>query len=98
MPTTATKLPTGDHWCSSASETGELVTLAENKKPAVVCIGALPPDRLARTHCRRLPARPPNAKIVVGRCGLNTAVEQNREQFQESGTDQMEKKLLEIQS
>jgi hypothetical protein len=76
------------------------VALAGDNEPAVVCIGALPPGGLARAHDRRkrLRARPPNAKIGVGRWGLKTAVEQNREQLQESGADQMETKLLETQT
>jgi hypothetical protein len=75
----------------------ELVALAGEKEPAVVCIGALPPGGLAHTRylCKRLRARLPNAKIVVGRWGLKGNVEQNQEQLREAGADQVETTLLE---
>jgi predicted PurR-regulated permease PerM len=78
----------------------ELVALAGNKQPAVVCIGALPPGGLARTRylCKRLRARLPNAKIVVGRWGLKSNVEQNQEQLLEAGADQVETTLLETRT
>jgi predicted PurR-regulated permease PerM len=75
----------------------ELVALAGEKEPAIVCIGALPPGGLARTRylCKRLRARLPNAKIVVGRWGLKSSVEQNQDQLLEAGADQIETTLLE---
>jgi cell division inhibitor SulA len=78
----------------------ELVALAGEKDPAVVCIGALPPGGLARTRylCKRLRARLPNAKIVVGRWGLKSNVEQNQEQLLEAGADQVETTLLETRT
>ena len=70
----------------------ELVALAGEKEPAVVCIGALPPGGLAHTRylCKRLRARLPEARIVVGRWGLKENVEQNQEQLREAGADQVE--------
>lgn len=78
----------------------ELVAFAGEKVPAVVCIGALPPGGLARTRymCKRLRARLPNAKIVVGRWGLKNNVEQNQEQLLEAGADQVETTLLETRA
>jgi hypothetical protein len=78
----------------------ELVALAGEKEPAVVCIGALPPGGLAHTRylCKRLRARLPVAKIVVGRWGLKTSVEQNEEQLREAGADQVETTLLETRN
>jgi hypothetical protein len=78
----------------------EVVALAGEKDPAVVCIGALPPGGLARTRylCKRLRARLPNAKIVVGRWGLKSSVEQNQEQLQEAGADRVETTLLETRT
>jgi predicted PurR-regulated permease PerM len=75
----------------------EMVALAGEKKPAVVCIGAMPPGGLAHTRhlCRRLRARLPDAKIVVGRWGLRTDLEENQEQLREAGADQVEMNLLE---
>ena len=78
----------------------ELVALAGEKEPAVVCIGALPPGGLAHTRylCKRLRARLPEAKIVVGRWGLKDNVEQNQEQLREAGADQVETTLLETRT
>ena len=74
----------------------ESVARAGEKEPAVVCIGALPPGGLAHTRylCKRLRARLPGAKIVVGRWGLKGNVEQNRDQLREAGADQVEMNLL----
>jgi predicted PurR-regulated permease PerM len=75
----------------------EMVVLAGEKQPPVVCIGAMPPGGLAHTRylCKRLRARLPEAKIVVGRWGLTGDLEQNREQLREAGADQVETNLLE---
>lgn len=75
----------------------EAVAQAGEKQPAVVCIGALPPGGLAHTRylCKRLRARLPSAKIVVGRWGLRGNVGQNREQLREAGADQVETTLVE---
>ena len=78
----------------------ELVARAGDKEPAVVCIGALPPGGLAHTRylCKRLRARLPAARIVVGRWGLKGDVEQNQEQLLEAGADQVETALLETRT
>ena len=78
----------------------ELVALAGEREPAVVCIGALPPGGLAHTRylCKRLRARLPQARIVVGRWGLKGNVEQNQEQLQAAGADQVETTLLETRT
>jgi hypothetical protein len=75
----------------------EMVALAAEKKPAVVCVGAIPPGGLAHTRylCRRLRAQLPDAKIVVGRWGLRGDLELNQEQLREAGADQVEMNLLE---
>jgi predicted PurR-regulated permease PerM len=75
----------------------ELVALAGEKAPAVVCVGALPPGGLAHTRylCKRLRVRLPGAKMVVGRWGLKGNVEQNEEQLREAGADQVATTLLE---
>src|SRR5206468_1131788 len=51
---------------------GEFVSMAEEEHPAVICVGALPPGGVAHTRylCKRLRARFPGVKIVVGRWGL----------------------------
>jgi B12 binding domain len=78
----------------------ELVALAGEKEPAVVCIAALPPGGLAHTRylCKRLRARLPEARIVVGRWGFKGNVEQNQEQLREAGADQVETTLVETRT
>jgi len=78
----------------------ELVALAGEKEPAVVCIGALPPGGLAHTRylCKRLRTRLPEARIVVGRWGLKGNVAQNLEQLREAGADQVETTLQETRT
>jgi len=75
----------------------EMVALAGEKKPAVVCIGAIPPGGLAHTRhlCRRLRTQLPDAKIVVGRWGLRSDLDLNLEQLREAGADLVEINLLE---
>jgi len=78
----------------------ESVARAGDKEPAVVCVGALPPGGLAHTRylCKRLRARLPAARIVVGRWGLNRDLEQNQEQLLEAGADRVEAALLETRT
>jgi predicted PurR-regulated permease PerM len=55
--------------------TAEVVALIGDKSsPAMICIAALPPGGLAQTRylCKRLRARFPNLKIVVGRWGIGS--------------------------
>lgn len=77
--------------------TAETVELVVSDKPAVICIGALPPGGLAHARylCKRLRARHPNLKILVGRWGLKDNPEANREQLQQAGADLMATTLLE---
>ncbi|MCX5770786.1 MAG: AI-2E family transporter [Candidatus Hydrogenedentes bacterium] len=77
--------------------TAELVAHVTEEKSALICIGALPPGGLAHTRylCKRLRARHPDLKIIVGRWGLKDNVDANREQLQEVGADMMAATLLE---
>jgi predicted PurR-regulated permease PerM len=77
--------------------TAELVAHVTTERSALICIGALPPGGLAHTRylCKRLRARHPNLKIIVGRWGLKDNVDVNREQLQEVGADLMATTLLE---
>src|SRR5262249_38463602 len=77
--------------------TAEMLQRVAEHDPAVVCIGALPPGGLAHTPYlwKRLRARFPDVKIVVGRWGLKGNVEQNREQLREVGADLVATTLLE---
>jgi CheY-like chemotaxis protein len=78
----------------------DLVAQVAEHAPALVCIGALPPGGLAHTRylCKKLRARFPKVKIVVGRWGLTGNVEANREQLQDAGADLMATTLLETRS
>lgn len=77
--------------------TSELVAQVTTERSALICIGALPPGGLTHTRylCKRLRARHPDLKIIVGRWGLKDDVELNREQLQEVGADLMATTLLE---
>ncbi|MFA6242981.1 MAG: hypothetical protein WC655_18720, partial [Candidatus Hydrogenedentales bacterium] len=77
--------------------TAELVTQVTKGKPSLVCIGALPPGGLAHTRylCKKLRARHPDLKIIVGRWGLQDNVTENRDQLEEVGADLIATTLLE---
>lgn len=77
--------------------TAELVAHVTEGKSAIICIGALPPGGLTHTRylCKRLRARHPDLKIIVGRWGLKDNVDANREQLQEAGANLMATTLLE---
>jgi hypothetical protein len=79
--------------------TAELVSLTGEKEPAAICIGSLAPGGLAHTRylCKRLRSRFPKVKIIVGRWGLTSNVEQNQEQLREAGASQIATTLLETQ-
>jgi predicted PurR-regulated permease PerM len=74
----------------------ELVALAERERPALICISSLPPGGLsqARYLCKRVRAKLPEAKILVGRWGLTHGLDQNREQLREAGADEVDATLL----
>jgi hypothetical protein len=80
--------------------TADLVTQVAEKMPALVCIGALPPGGLAHARylCKKLRARFPEVKIIVGRWGLTGGVEANREQLQDAGADLTATTMLETRS
>jgi predicted PurR-regulated permease PerM/methylmalonyl-CoA mutase cobalamin-binding subunit len=71
------------------SLTSEVLAEAAENTSAVICVGSLPPGGLAHTRylCKRLRARFPGVKIVVGRWGLQGDVEENREPLLEAGAD-----------
>ncbi len=59
---------------SNAVLTSEVVALIGEKSPAMICIAAIIPGGLAQARylCKRLRARFPNLKIVVGRWGTES--------------------------
>jgi hypothetical protein len=80
--------------------TADLVGQVAEQAPALVCIGALPPGGLAHARylCKKLRARFPEVKVIVGRWGLAGNVEANREQLQNAGADLTATTMLETQS
>jgi predicted PurR-regulated permease PerM len=78
----------------------ELVEKVAEDGPAFLCIGSVPPGGLAHTRylCKRLRARFPELKIMVGRWGLVENVENNREQLLESGANVMTTTLEETRN
>jgi hypothetical protein len=63
--------------------------------PPVVLVGALSPGSLARTRhlCKRLRARLPNARIVVGRWGPTAEKHDADKSLEEAGADHVETTL-----
>jgi hypothetical protein len=80
--------------------TADLVAQVAEQAPALVCIGALPPGGLAHARylCKKLRTRFPEVKINVGRWGLTSGVEANREQLQDAGADLTATTMLETRS
>jgi hypothetical protein len=78
--------------------TGEVVELIADEHSPVVLISALPPGGLAHARylCKRLRARRPDIKIIVGRWGLQENLDLNRIQLQDAGADRMVTSLLDI--
>lgn len=76
----------------------ELIALVEETRPAVVCVGALPSGpRGSHTRylCKRLRARFPDLRIVVGRWGLRENVTNARRQLEAAGADYVGVTLVE---
>ena len=67
---------------------GEIVSLVSERKPTAVVIGAVPPEGLAQARylCKRLRARFPELKVIVGRWGEFPG-ESDRASLLEAGAD-----------
>ena len=78
--------------------TTEVAALVEQKQIKLVCIAALPPGGLAHARhlCKRLRACCREVKIVVGRLGLKSPLDKNREQLQAAGADYVTFSLAEM--
>lgn len=74
---------------SAHALSAEIVSLAAERKPAVLFIAALPPNGLAQTRhlCKRLRARFPAIKILVGRWGDTDLGASDREALLAAGAD-----------
>jgi predicted PurR-regulated permease PerM len=76
----------------------EVIVLVETMRPAVVCVGGLPSGiRSTRTRylCKRLRARFPDLRIIVGRWGLRENVGYARRQLEAAGADYVAVSLVE---
>ena len=73
---------------TASALSGEIVSLVSERKPTVVVIGAVPPEGLAQARhlCKRLRARFPDLKIIVGRWGEFPG-EGDRASLLEAGAD-----------
>jgi predicted PurR-regulated permease PerM len=72
----------------------EIIEQIAEKKPALVCLASLPPGGLAQTRylCKRLRARFPNSKLIVGRWGSRT---DNSNALIDAGVDRTGNKIIE---
>jgi hypothetical protein len=79
---------------------GELLAHIEERRPAVLCIGSLPPGGRAHTRylCKRLRGRFPGLKLIVGRWGLQGNVPENQEQLRAAGADSVDTTLVQTQT
>jgi predicted PurR-regulated permease PerM len=74
----------------------EILQMAEEWKPDILCVASLPPGGLARTRylCKRLRLRFPEVKMVVGRWGAKGDLEEYQKQFADASVDSVETRLL----
>jgi predicted PurR-regulated permease PerM len=79
----------------------EVIALVEKTRPAVVCVGALPASGLAahtRYLCKRLRARFPDLRIVVGRWALREHAAAIRRQLEAAGASHVGTTLVETRA
>jgi predicted PurR-regulated permease PerM len=75
----------------------EMVSLVEQKQPRLICIGAIAPGGLAHARylCKRIRARCPEVKILVGRWGFGGSLENARATLTSAGADRIAGTLVE---
>jgi predicted PurR-regulated permease PerM len=80
--------------------TAEVLSVVEQQAVAVICIAALPPGALAPTRylCKRLRARFPECRIVVGRWGLQEDSDKSEVVLREAGADEVGTTLQETRN
>jgi predicted PurR-regulated permease PerM len=80
--------------------TAEVLSLIEQQRVGLVCIAALPPRALAPTRylCKRLRARLPELKIVIGRWGFSGNIQEDRSHLLSAGADEVAMTLRETRS
>lgn len=71
--------------------TAEVLSAVEDQHVGLICIASLPPGALAPTRylCKRLRARFPECKIVVGRWGLREDWDKPQALLREAGADEV---------
>jgi predicted PurR-regulated permease PerM len=80
--------------------TGEVLSIVERQHIRLICVAALPPGALApvRYLCKRLRARFPDCRIVVGLWGAGEESDNPRVRFRDLGADEVGTTLLETQN
>jgi hypothetical protein len=79
----------------------EIVAMVETSRPAVVILAALPPGGLAQARylCKRLRARHPEVRILVGRWGhRDDGAQENWDVLLSTGADHVSRSLLETRN
>jgi hypothetical protein len=76
---------------SSEMLTAEVLSMVEQRQIRLICIAALPPGALApiRYLCKRLRARFPDCKIVVGRWGMQEDRDTPQAVLRQAGVDEV---------
>jgi predicted PurR-regulated permease PerM len=79
--------------------TSEVTQLVEDRRPALLCIGSVAPGGVTRVRhlCKRLRARCPDVKVVVGRWGLHEEQADERRQLEAAGADRVATSMLEME-
>ena len=74
--------------------------MVERQHIVLICVAALPPGAMApvRYLCKRLRARFPDCRIVVGRWGPEEAIDKPRMRLLELGADEVGTTLLETRN
>jgi predicted PurR-regulated permease PerM len=77
--------------------TAEVLSVVEQEHLGLICISALPPGALAPTRylCKRLRARFPECKILVGRWGLSEEWDKPQALLREAGAEEVGMTLAE---
>jgi hypothetical protein len=75
----------------------EMVSLVEQKRPRLVCIGAIAPGGLAHARylCKRIRTRHPRVRILVGRWGFDANLENSQATLTSAGADRIAGNLVE---
>ena len=79
---------------------GEVLSIVERQHIQLICVAALPPGALApvRYLCKRLRARFPDCRIVVGLWGTWEESDNPRVRFRDLGADEVGTTLVETQN